>query len=189
MTWTDFEWNEGGDSLQYWFTTDALDVGTWDRNEQSLRTTANVRTFERLSTCDKRKDIYGGLYVKPDTLTQDELEMIAAIETEIVLDERDYSAVEHEWNERAVDDWVWQQTAKALGWDDLEMDYKQIICLEQAILRVMGDYSHWESSGLYVDTDNAEYLQRVKDKTHEYWVKCNSDAAFAAKIMDGYVFL
>ena len=101
-----FQWREGGDSLQFWFTTDALDVGTWERNETSLRTTANVRTFERVSTCDKRKDEYGGLYVRPDMLTQDELETLAAIETELVLDEQDYLAVEHEWNEREVNDWV-----------------------------------------------------------------------------------
>lgn len=184
-----FQWREGGDSLQFWFTTDALDVGTWEHNEQSLRTTANVRTFERFSTCDKRKDEYGGLYVRPDTLTQDELEMLAAIETEIVLDEHDYSAVEHEWNENEVNAWVAGQTARALGWEILAMDWKQEVCFERAILRVMGDYAHWESHGLYVDTDNAEYLQRVKDKTNEYWVRFNSDEAFAAEIMEGYTLL
>lgn len=182
---SNFQWREGCDRLQYWFTTDALDVGTWARNEWTLRTTANVRTFERLSTCDKRKDCYGGLYVKPDELTQDELVTLAAIELD-VLDEHDYSAIEHEWNEREVDDWVWQQTAKALGWEILDMDYKQIACLEQAILRVMVGYSHWEGGGLYVDTDNAEYLQHVKDKTHEYWVKFNADEKFAGQVLEGY---
>lgn len=189
MTWEDFEWREGGDSLQYWFTTDAIDIGTWGRNEMSLRTTANVRTFERCATSATRKDIYGGLYVKPDMLTQDELEMLAAIETEIVLDDRDYSAVEHEWNEREIDEWVWQQTAEALGWEILDMDCNQIVCLERAIQRVMGDYSHWESNGLYVDTDNRDYLREVREKTHEYWVKFNSSEEVAASIMDGYILL
>lgn len=184
-----FQWREGGDSLQFWFTTDALDVGTWERNETSLRTTANVRTFERISTCDKRKDEYGGLYVRPDTLTQDELETLAAIETELVLDEQDYLAVEHEWNEQEVNDWVAGQTARALGWDYLEMDWRQSVCFERAILRVMGDYAHWESHGLYVDTDNADYLRRVKEKTHEYWVKFNADEKFAGQIMEGYTLL
>ena len=169
-----FDWNEGfrncDDLAGHWLTTDAISIESSERNERTLIQTANVDAMmRRLHPSKYRRDEYGSLYVKPWELTQDELEMLAAIEEYGVLDEEVYAAVQAEWEEDEVRRWVAAVTAQKCGLDYLDMDWKQTECFERAVLKSLRDYSHWESSGFYVDTDNADYQALVRKNTHEMW--------------------
>lgn len=170
-----FEWRESG-PWPGWFTTDAVELESREHNERTLMQVANIDAVMRSMRSSKyRQDEYGSLYIRPWELTQKELGMLAAIEEHGVLDDYVYAEVQYTWEREEVEDWVAGETARKLGWDTLEWDLKQHEVFNNAVLKSLRNYSHWESSGLYVDTDNAGYQELVRKNTHGMWVNRKRD--------------
>lgn len=174
IDWHAFDWNEGflnaDDLAGRWLTTDSITLESREHNERTLIQAANIDAMMcRLHPFKYRQDEYGSLYVQPWELTQEELDMLAVIGEHVVLDDYVYAEMQYIWEREEVEDWVAAETARKLGWDTLDWDAKQHEVFNNAVLKSLRNYSHWESHGFYVDTGNAEYQALVRKNTHELW--------------------